>query len=131
MKSFQFNAIWMLAREARAARKVAFDPKKNLIVGRNHTGKSTIVKTLFVTMGATPQGKLSEWDQSTISLVSFSFDESEYYALHQSNVRALFSSNGTLIAATTNNKNWTSLLTRIFGFNLVLTNKDQQTAEAD
>jgi predicted nucleic acid-binding Zn-ribbon protein len=108
-----------------------FHAGKNLIVGRNHTGKSTIIKTLFLTLGARPQGELAQWDQSTVSLVSFNIDDVAYYALHQSNIRALFSSSKELLAVARSSKEWSAALSALTGFNLVLTGKKLETADAD
>lgn len=130
MKSFRFNAIWLLAPQSQRARAVRFHPHKNMIVGRNHTGKSTLIKHLFSTLGADPTGRLQNWDDSAISVVAFSVDTNEYRAIHQSGHRALFS-NGQLIAAASSRSDWSAAFAGATGFNLVLTDRSLTTVAAD
>ncbi len=130
MKSFLFESIWMLSRKDRRARRVEFHEKKNLIWGRNHTGKSSLVKTLFLTLGAKTQGNLSKWDEQTVSLVSFRVDTRRFQALHSAGIRALFE-NGVLIVATSEYSEWSAAFADATGFNLVLTDKKGQSVPAD
>lgn len=131
MKNFLFEDIWLLSQADQRGIRVPFHPKKNLIVGRNHTGKSTIIKNLFVTLGARPQGELQQWDDTAATVVTFTLDGVRMRAAHQSGCRALFSEDGKLIFASTNHQDWTAKLAEVLGFNLVLTDKNQQTVSAD
>lgn len=131
MKTFQFESIWLLSRRDLKARVVQFHPKKNLIVGRNHTGKSSLIKTLFRTLGARPQGELAQWDENTISVVDFKIGETRYRALHQSGYRSLFDSNGNILVAASAHNDWTTAFADAIGFNLVLTDRNIKTVPAD
>lgn len=131
MKNFLFEDIWLLSHADRRGIRVPFHPKKNLIVGRNHTGKSTIIKNLFIALGARPQGELQQWDGAAATVVTFSLDGERLRATHQSGNRALFSGDGTLLFASSSHAHWTAKLADVFGFNLVLTDKAQQTVSAD
>jgi hypothetical protein len=130
MKNFRFESIWLLSRRDQRARKVNF-ATTNLIVGKNHTGKSSLIKTLFVTLGAKPAGDLARWDSNTISIVCFSIDGCRYYALHQNGLRALFAEDGKLAATAANYANWWPIIADLSGFNLVLPNKAGESAQAD
>lgn len=121
----------MLSKKDRRARTIAFHPKKNLIVGRNHTGKSSLIKTLFLTLGARPTGELAQWDENAISLVEFSIDNRRFRALHQNHYRALFDIEGRLIDSTRSHSEWSEIFARVTGFNLVLTDKTMETVPAD
>jgi hypothetical protein len=110
---------------------VKLHPSKNLIVGMNHTGKSSLIKSIFFALGARPQGDLADWDKNTISMVEFSVDGKRYRALQQNAYRALFSASGEMIEATGNQKNWTAAFARVTGFNLVLTDKNRETVVGD
>ena len=90
MHRFRFKNIWLLSHREKRARHVEFHPSKNLLVGRNHTGKTTLIRSLFETLGATPQGELEQWDENAASLLEFSVDSNRYFALHQNGRRALF-----------------------------------------
>jgi len=131
MRSFLFENIWMLSRRDRRARRVEFHKNTNLIQGRNHTGKSSLIKTLFLTLGARPQGKLIRWDKDTISLVDFRVGGQKYRALHQSGTRALFAGDGRLIVATGDHGEWSEEFASATGFNLVLSDKNGQSVAAD
>lgn len=131
MKNLLFENIWILSHKDRRARKIGFHPKKNLIVGRNHTGKSSLIKALFLTLGARPQGELAQWDESAVSLVDFRVDQIRFRVLHQSRYRALFDIEGKLITATGDHSEWSESFASATGFNLVLTDKNLETVPAD
>ncbi|WNM61711.1 hypothetical protein PQG83_18490 [Candidatus Nitrospira neomarina] len=100
-------------------------------MGRNHTGKSSLIKTLFLTLGARPQGDLAQWDEKTISAVDFCIDKKRYRAVHQLRHRALFNETNDLIIATNNHDKWAETFAKTVGFNLVLTDKNLETVQAD
>lgn len=131
MKNFLFENIWLLSHKDQRARKIQFHPHKNLVVGRNHTGKSSLIKTLFRTLGARPQGELAQWDDNTISIVAFTIDQKRYRAVHQHGHRALFNESDELVAAASNHEEWSEAFAKVVGFNLVLTDKKSETVPAD
>ncbi|MBU0752325.1 MAG: hypothetical protein KJ787_13715 [Gammaproteobacteria bacterium] len=131
MRSFLFEDIWMLSRRDRRARRVEFHSGKNLILGRNHTGKSSLIKTLFTTLGARPEGELSQWDENTISKVGFSVDGHRFSVLHQTGTRALFDPEGRILASTGDHGEWSAAFADVTGFNLPLTDKQSRTVPAD
>jgi hypothetical protein len=131
MKSFRFKNTWLLSHQDKRARQIEFHPKKNLIVGRNHTGKTSLIRSLFDTLGATPEGTLESWDKSAVSVVEFSVDNKSYFALHQDGRRALFDAELKLLAATTNFGDWSRLFCEITDFNLVFSDKESEVKAAD
>src|SRR5690606_12291488 len=102
MKSFRFENIWLLSHRDKKARHVNFHPKKNLLRGRNHTGKTSLIRSLFETLGAKPHGKLEAWDESTASLLDLSIDGHHSFALHLHVRLALFIANFAMIVAASN-----------------------------
>lgn len=131
MKSFLFEDIWMLSRRDRRARRVEFHAGKNLILGRNHTGKSSLIKTLFTTLGARPEGELRQWDENTISKVGFNVDGRRFSVLHQAGTRALFDPEGRILTSTGDYGEWNAAFSDATGFNLPLTDKQSRTVPAD
>ena len=131
MKSFRFESIYLLSREERKARMFSFHPKRNLVVGRNHTGKSTLIKNLFQALGARPTGKLLNWNDQAITAVRFSLDGKTFQVVHQSNLRALFDEAGNLLFAASTHEKWSEKLSATLGFNLVLTNKKGESTVGD
>lgn len=130
MKSFRFENIWLLSHRDKRARQVKFHPHRNLILGRNHTGKTSLIRSLFVTLGAKPNGKLESWDDGSASLVEFSIDEKHYFALHQNGYRALFSANKELIKSTLSFTKWSELFCEITDFNLIFSDRESEVKQA-
>ncbi|EJB1786902.1 hypothetical protein MUC14_002758 [Vibrio parahaemolyticus] len=131
MKNLVFKSITMLSFQDEKARKEIFHPRKNLVIGRNHTGKSSLFKTLYQTLGAKPGGKLAQWNPDTASVVEFEINGTIYLVTHQSGYRALFNSHRKLIGSSSNHKEWTTLFSRITGFNLTLSDKNGDIVKAD
>jgi len=131
MKKLIFENITLVSYREKKARKEKFHPQKNLIVGRNHTGKSSLLKTLFLTLGAKANGKLEYWDQNTVSIVSLRIDDIRYQVCHQYGNRALFNADGEILAASVSHQDWTNEFALITGFNLPLTDKNIETVNAD
>jgi len=131
MKSFRFESIYLLSHREKKGRVEKFHQEKNILVGRNHTGKSSLIKNLFLTLGARPNGKLIEWDEKVVSAVSFNVDDKKYTALYQLGIRALFDESYDILIATGEHKKWSTEFAKISGFNLTLTDKDNETVQAD
>lgn len=123
MRSFQFESISLLSHRDKKARKVSFHPHRNLIQGENHTGKSSLVKHLFVTLGAKPLGTLEQWDPQTVTAVRFKVDGKSFTAVHHSGSRSLHDSSGKLLLATDSHAAWAQAFSELVGFKLVLTSK--------
>lgn len=130
MRNFRFENIWLLSKQEQGARSIEFK-KTNLIVGLNHTGKSTLIKSIFIALGATPKGSLARWDRDAICLLEFSVDSKRFRVLHQNGYRALFSADDQLVGAAANHSEWTENLKSATGFNLVLSDKKGKRVDAD
>jgi AAA15 family ATPase/GTPase len=131
MKNFRFESISLLSQGEKRARKVTFHHRLNLIVGRNHTGKSTLIKSIFLAFGARPEGDLDRWDENAVALVAFSIDEKRYNIVQQQSFRALFSDDGGFLFSSGSASGWGNKFAEITGFNLVLTDKSQSVIAAD
>ena len=68
MTRLRFKKLWLVSETARAARNIEFHQNRTLLVGRNHTGKSTVVKHLFRTLGCQTKGTSDRWDSLAISV---------------------------------------------------------------
>jgi len=121
----------MMSHRDRAAFQVRFHPGKNLIWGKNHTGKSSLIKTMFLTMGAKARGKLAKWDEGVVSLVDFQIGEQKFRALHQGGTRALFDEKNNLIIATGDHAIWSEHFASVIGFNLNLAGENGSCFNAD
>ena len=121
----------LLSDREHRARRVEFHPKRNLISGLNHTGKSTLIKMLFETLGASPSGKLEGWDTAAICLLTIEIDGVVYRVLRQGQRRALFSENNRLVRSTGTARDWAEQFNKLTDFNLLLTDKQENTTRAD
>jgi hypothetical protein len=131
MKSLQFRSLRLLSERDQKARVVTFHPRRNLIFGLNHVGKSSLIRQIFETLGATPIGSLQGWDPATISLLTASVDGEDFLFIRQINNRALFSAAGELIAYAGRLSDWVKFFGRFMDFNLVLNDKSENTTQAD
>ncbi|MFD2677833.1 hypothetical protein [Camelimonas lactis] len=131
MKNFKFKSIWLLSESEQRAREESFSPKKTLLVGMNHTGKSSLVKSLFTALGAIPTGELDRWSKDAAILVEFSIDETGYYVVQQRNHRGLFDAAGNLCFASANATDWGRRFADLIGFNLVLADQQSNSVRGD
>ena len=130
MKNFVLEKIYLLSLKERKAREIEFHPRTNLIVGKNHTGKSSLIKNIFKTLGATPQGKLRKWDEGAITGVKFRVDGELYFSLLFRGYRALFDSEDEMMALSGDHKDWSRIFADVTGFNLLVNDKNQLDAVA-
>ncbi|WP_443690829.1 hypothetical protein [Pseudomonas sp.] len=108
---------------------MSFHPQKNLLRGRNHTGKTSLIRSIFETLGAKPQGKLESWDENTASLLEFSVGGCHFFALYQNGRRALFNANQEMIIATSKFGEWSQAFCNVTDFNLVFTDKKESAIQ--
>jgi hypothetical protein len=131
MRSLRFNDLRLLSERDRKAIQVPFHPRRNLISGMNHVGKSSLTKQIFETFGASPVGKLEGWDNATVSLLTIEIDGLEHQIVRQLNNRALLSADGKLIFGSSKAGEWARLFGEYTEFNLVMSDKSERTARAD
>jgi hypothetical protein len=131
MKSLRFKSLQLLSEREKKARAVQFHPNRNLILGLNHVGKSALTKQIFETLGATPMGKLEGWDNATITLLTAIVDDKEFLFMKQLSNRAIFNSEGQLVACTGRLAEWAKIFGKFMDFNLVLGDKSEKVAQAD
>ena len=61
MKRLVFEEIQILSYREKKAIKIKFNPKKTIIKGSNQVGKSSLIKSIYYTLGATPQIINQNW----------------------------------------------------------------------
>lgn len=130
MKSLRFKKLWLVSEASRAARSIEFNPKMTLLVGKNHTGKSTLVKHIFKTLGCETKGKSDRWDSLAISVLRFELDGTDYSAYRRANVFALKNESTGLIKVTTKYSEWSKIMANIFDFQLMLPTHQETLAQA-
>lgn len=62
MTGLVFKRLWIVSRLEKAARTVSFQPGTNILTGENDVGKSTLIKSLYHSIGAdAPQMNNTRW----------------------------------------------------------------------
>ena len=130
MKSLRFKKLWLVSEASRAARSIEFNPKMTLLVGKNHTGKSTLVKHIFKTLGCETKGKSDRWDSLAISVLRFDLNGIDYLAYRRANVYALKNESTGTIKVTTKYSEWSDLLANLFDFRLMLPTHQESLSQA-
>ena len=97
MKRLVFRELKLISYKEERARRVAFHPRRTAIVGDNDTGKSSILKSLYRTLGATCH--ISErWAHASVkSVLAFAVDDEAFEIAFDGRAYALFGSTGQLI----------------------------------
>jgi hypothetical protein len=87
----------ILSIPEKSAKLVTFHPQRNLITGENDVGKSSIIKSIYHSLGADVHFD-TVWEKAdAISLLTFSFKNKDYNILRSRNHIGLFDSTGNLI----------------------------------
>lgn len=68
----------LLSQKEKKAKRVEFDKHRTLIYGKNHTGKSSLIKCIYRTFGAEPILNSKFKDANIISLVKFELDGEKF-----------------------------------------------------
>ena len=130
MKSLRFKKLWLVSEASRAARSIEFNPRMTLLVGKNHTGKSTLVKHIFKTLGCETKGKSDRWDSLSISVLRFDLDGIDYLAYRRANVFALKNESTGSVKVTTKYSEWSEMLAQLFDFHLMLPTHQETLSQA-
>jgi predicted nucleic acid-binding Zn-ribbon protein len=99
MKNLVFKEVLILSKVEKAARRETFDPTINLLTGENDVGKSTLIKSLYHTLGADVPGlQNTHWKNARpIYCVRFTLGGVEYTVLRDEKYFGVFGSGGTLL----------------------------------
>ena len=126
MKSCIFHELLLVSRSEKRARLVPFHPKTTLVKGANDTGKSSILKSIYATLGAEPAQSHDRWNQANVTaLLSFSVDGHRYASYRRGDTYALFSgeASGLLGTYAKVTRELGPTLARLFDFQLTLADR--------
>lgn len=129
MSNLVFKDVLILSKAEKKARKVSFEPKINLLTGENNVGKSTLLKSLYYTLGAdTPQLQNSRWKKSRpIYCLRISLKGREYYVLRDEKYFGVFDAKKNLISRHTGISTETGIahfINPLLNFRIELERKD-------
>ena len=103
MTHLYFEEMMILSKSEKKAKRVRFSKTMNLILGENDVGKSTLMKSLYHTLGAdVPQINNSRWKTSrAIYCLKFSLMGKQYYILRDGKYFGLFDAEKNIIGSST------------------------------
>lgn len=132
MKRLFFDKLIMASQTEKSARRVQFHPRMTVIKGENDTGKSSLIKTLYYTLGAEPPHIHPTWKTlNVISALSFRIDEDRYRILRTGNRFTLFGRNDELIGIFNSvTKELAPRFSELFEFRLRLKARNDEAAQA-
>ncbi|WP_068304499.1 ATP-binding protein [Pararhodobacter sp. CCB-MM2] len=125
MKKLIFESLELLSLKERRARRISFHPKMTVITGENDVGKSSVIKSIFWTLGAEAAKVHPNWVEANIkSLLTFTVDDVRYRALRERNGFSFFTDDGKLlIRANSVVKELAPFMAELLDFQLVLSNR--------
>lgn len=126
MPNVKFVGLFLLSQTERRALKVPLNASRIVIQGGNGFGKSAIIKSIYETLGATPQKIDDRWKSANVSsALVFEFRGERYTAVKALSMHALFDSERRLIFSGQEvMRDWGPALAEFFGFKLVMTDRD-------
>lgn len=98
MPNLIISEILLYSTKEKAAKRVKFSPSRTVIHGKNDTGKSCLIKSIYQAFGATPAKVNPKWKnvQATI-LLHFKVDGINYSILKEGKYYAVFDGQGMLV----------------------------------
>ncbi|MED1667043.1 hypothetical protein [Brevibacillus laterosporus] len=91
MKRLVLKEILLMSKIEQKAKRVSFHPRLTIIKGINHTGKSSLIKSIYNTFGARPDKMHKRWESANVtSVVKFTVDGKEYSLLRQQDFFAIY-----------------------------------------
>ncbi|WOI41313.1 MULTISPECIES: AAA family ATPase [Bacillus] len=125
MKRMIIREIKLVSFLEEKAKKVTFHPNITVIRGDNHTGKSSLIKSIYWTFGADPKDLHPKWkNANVISLVKFSLDGEIYSILRKERFFAVFDDEMNVIDTFKGITNGIGpFIAQLFNYKLVLNNK--------
>ena len=91
MKKLKFRKLWLLSNQEKKARVEDFSNLTTAVVAGNEFGKSSLVKSLYATLGADPSRTPEPWKNAKVeSLLEFEVDGEVFFMLRQAGRFAMF-----------------------------------------
>jgi DNA repair exonuclease SbcCD ATPase subunit len=93
MKKLYISEMLLLSQKEKKAKRVSFDKHRTLIYGKNHTGKSSLIKSIYRTFGAEPLLNSKFKNANVASLVKFELDGEKFQILRDGKRFSIYDSN--------------------------------------
>ncbi len=131
MQKILFEEMMILSKIVKKAVRIKFSPHKNLILGKNNVGKSTLIKSLYHSLGAdAPKLDNNTWtNDNPIYCVKFSVGGVSYYIVRDERSFGFFNSEKKLISRhqrITSDEGIAHIINKLLDFNIKLEAQDRQ-----
>lgn len=129
MPSMRFLRLCLLSTKEGRAFEIKFRKNVTVLKGKNGTGKSAVLKSLYQTLGAKPHKVDQSWKSAAVSaLLDFSIDETKFTALRARDRYAIFhSDSGELVIDTSSvTRELGPVLANLLEFGLLMTDRDEK-----
>lgn len=93
MKKLYISEMLLLSQKEKKAKRISFDKHRTLIYGKNHTGKSSLIKSIYRTFGAEPILNSKFKNANVASLVKFELDGDKFQILRDGKRFSIYDSN--------------------------------------
>ena len=129
MKKFILTELLLVSPKEKTARRLKFDKKLTVIQGQNDTGKSSVIKSIYHTFGATPPNVHSTWEAiKVIALARFTLDGTSYAILRDGTSHTIFDENDKVLDTFNSvTKGLGPYFANLFNFHLPLSTRDSET----
>ncbi|MBA1162006.1 hypothetical protein H0A35_13385 [Bacillus licheniformis] len=98
MQKLILKEIKLVSLLEKRAKKILFHPKITIIKGENHTGKSSLIKSIYWTFGATPKNLHPNWQKTdVVCVIDFSINAESYSILRKGDFFAVFDQNKNVL----------------------------------
>jgi hypothetical protein len=108
----------LLSLTSRKAKKISLNKDRNLILGKNSTGKSCLLKSIYRTFGAEPEVHPNWKKENILSCVTFSIEEDVYKIIKHRRHYYTFNKLGLLNISKSVTNELGPFLAKLFNFKL-------------
>lgn len=127
MKNLCISEILLLSQKEKKAKKAQFHPRRTLIHGKNHTGKSSLIKSIYWALGAEPLFNQKFKNANISALLKFEIDGVKYSILRDGKLFGFYDRHGDLIKKFTSVTNELGpFLGKLFDFQPLFQNKSSE-----
>ncbi|WP_299779701.1 AAA family ATPase [uncultured Formosa sp.] len=124
MKKLIFEELMILSMREKKGKKVKFNPTTTIIKGTNQVGKSSLIKSIYYTLGATPGLMHPNWLKTEpISLLKFTIDNERFSVLRFDKKRFVVITNTNQFMSF-NFKSFSVFLNDLLDFKFIINNRN-------
>jgi hypothetical protein len=129
MSSLHFLELVLLSKAEKKARRIGLSRSKNLVLGENDVGKSTLIKSLYHALGAdVPQLNNTRWKNAKpIYILKFAINNTVRYVVRDERYFGLFNASKQLVGryrGITTAGGFSAGINPLLNFNIQLEGKD-------